>query len=149
MRQAKYQFPDVYVMYQDACRRKLLGMGRPYLYKREAFVDEELADEPNTLPMVNANKWFLLFATKRHWRDTSDLEAIEKGLRWVRDNFKGKGIKSLAMPALSCGVGRLDWREVGPVMCKELAALDIPVAIYLPREREIPGEYLSAQYLLR
>jgi O-acetyl-ADP-ribose deacetylase (regulator of RNase III) len=145
---AKYQFPDVYVVYQDACRRKALRMEKPYLYKREAFVDEELADEPGTLPAVNATKWFLLFATKRHWRDTSDLGAIEGGLRWVRENYKNEGIESLAMPALGCGLGGLHWRDVGPVMCRELAALEIPVAIYLPREREIPQELLSPQYLL-
>ena len=145
---AKYQFPDVYVVYQDACRRKMLGMGKPYLYKREAFVDEELAEEPGTLPTVNANKWFLLFATKRHWRDTSDVAAIQQGLRWVRDNYRTKGIQSLAVPALGCGLGKLDWRDVGPIICRELATLDVPAAIYLPREREIPQEYLSARYLL-
>jgi len=32
---AKYQFPDVYVEYQDALRRKGLAMGKPYLYERE------------------------------------------------------------------------------------------------------------------
>lgn len=145
---AKYQFPDVYVVYQDACRRRKLRMGKPYLYKREAFVDEELADEPGTLPEVNANKWFLLFATKRHWRDTSDLQAIREGLRWVKDNYATEGIKSLAMPALGCGLGRLNWQDVGPVMCQEFAGLAIQVAIYLPRERQIPEEYLSPQYLL-
>lgn len=145
---AKYQFPDVYVVYQDACRRRLLRMGKPHLYKREGLVDEDLADEPGTLPAVNASKWFLLFATKRHWRDTSDLGAIEEGLGWLRDNYEAQGIKSLALPALGCGLGRLDWRDVGPVMCGQLAALQIPVAIYLPREREIPEEYLRAEYLL-
>lgn len=145
---AKYQFPDVYVVYQDACRRRKLRMGKPYLYKREAFVDQELADEPETLPEVNANKWFLLFATKRHWRDKSDLQAIQDGLRWVRDNYTACGIKSLAIPALGCGLGKLDWKDVGPVMCQQLTGLSIRVAIYLPRERKIPEKYLLPQYLL-
>lgn len=144
----KYQFPDVYVVYQDACRRRKLQMGKPYLYKREALVDQELADEPGTLPEVNANKWFLLFATKRHWRDKSDLQAIQDGLRWVRDNYTAYGIKSLAIPALGCGLGKLDWQDVGPVMCQQLTGLSIPVVIYLPRERQIPEKYLSPQYLL-
>jgi O-acetyl-ADP-ribose deacetylase (regulator of RNase III) len=145
---AKYQFPDVYVVYQDVCRRRELGMGQPYLYKREAFVDAELADEPGTLSEVNANKWFLLFPTKRHWRDTSDLSGIREGLRWVRQNCASQGIKSLAMPALGCGLGKLKWQDVGPVMCSELAGLGIPIAIYLPRERQIPSEYLTSEYLL-
>jgi O-acetyl-ADP-ribose deacetylase (regulator of RNase III) len=145
---AKYQFPDVYVIYQDACRKKWLKMGKPYLYKREASFDEELIDEPGTVVTPNAVKWFLLFATKHHWRDSSDLEGIEEGLRWIAANYKTEGIKSIALPALGCGLGNLDWKDVGPVMCRHLTTLDIPVTIYLPRERQISEEFLSREYLL-
>ncbi|MXZ00267.1 DUF4433 domain-containing protein, partial [Candidatus Poribacteria bacterium] len=43
---------------------------------------------------------------------------------------------------------RLDWKDVGPLMCKYLHGIGIPVAIYLPRERTIPQEYLTASHLL-
>jgi O-acetyl-ADP-ribose deacetylase (regulator of RNase III) len=145
---AKYQFPDVYVVYQDACRKKLLKMGRPYLYKREASFDVELIDEPGTMTTPNAVKWFLMFPTKRHWREDSDLKGIEEGLAWIADNYQVEGIKSLALPALGCGLGNLDWKNVGPLMCRHLAPVDITVAIYLPRERQIPEEFLSSDYLL-
>jgi len=146
---AKYQFPDVYVVYQDVCRKKILDMGRPYLYKREVSLDQTLADEPFSPPENNSSKWFLLFPTKRHWREQSNLDDIEKGLQWLRDHYKSEGIKSLAIPALGCGLGGLDWREVGPLMCRYLANLDIQVAIYLPQERKIPAEYLTPQFLLQ
>ena len=146
---AKYQFPDVYVRYQDVCRQKLLQMGQPYLYPRELFLDEELADEAASLLTPNSNKWFLLFATKNHWKQHSDLAGIENGLKWVLNNYKNLGIKSLAMPALGCGLGGLEWRVVGPLMCRYLAELDIPVAIYLPREQEIAKELLSKGFLLK
>lgn len=145
---AKYQFPDVYVIYQDACRKKWLRMGKPYLYNREASFDDELIDEPGTVATPNAVKWFLLFATKRHWRDNSDLNGIEEGLRWIVANCETEGIKSIALPALGCGLGKLDWKDVGPLMCRYLAQLNIPVTIYLPREKEIPEEFLSPEYLL-
>lgn len=145
---AKYQFPDVYVVYQDVCRSKRLQMGKPYLYKRESFVDEQLADNPASLSHPNAHKWFLLFATKRNWREHADIAGIEKGLRWLQQQYQSQGIQSLAVPALGCGLGGLDWRDVGPLMGRYLAALDIPVAIYLPREREIPPELLTAEYVL-
>ncbi len=45
---AKYQFPDVYVFYQDLCKKHILKMGKPYLYKRETSLDYQLADEPST-----------------------------------------------------------------------------------------------------
>lgn len=147
---AKYQFPDVYVAYQDACKppKKLLQMGRPYLYKRETSLDEDLADEPETLPNPNSNKWFLLFPTKEHWKQHSDPEGIEEGLRWIVENYKKEGIQSIALPALGCGLGGLDWKDVGPMMCKYLSKLDIQVAIYLPQEQQIDSEFLTPRFLL-
>ena len=59
---AKYQFPDVYVAYQDVCRSKQITATKPYLYKREGSLDEELADFGADLTTPNAVKWFLLFA---------------------------------------------------------------------------------------
>jgi hypothetical protein len=145
---AKYQFPDVYVLYQDACRKRKLKMGKPYLIKRETSLDYELADEPSSLSNANLEKWFLLFPTKNHWREKSDIIGIEQGLQWVQDNYKKQDIKSLAVPALGCGLGQLEWRDVGPLLCRYLSALDIQVAIYLPREKKIPEELLSKGFLL-
>ncbi|MEH2297218.1 macro domain-containing protein [Nostoc sp.] len=90
------------------------------LYKREASLDQELADLSLPLVSSNAVKWFLSFATKRQWRENSRLEDIEGGLDWVRKNCHDIGIQSLAMPALGCGLGNLNWAEVGPLMCRSL-----------------------------
>lgn len=146
---AKWQFPDVYVIYQDACRRRYLTATKPFLYKREKPLDEELADLTTPLPAPNAVKWFLLFATKRKWRENSRIEDIAAGLAWIRDNYRTEGIESLAMPALGCGLGGLDWAQVGPVLCRVLNQLDIQSAIYLPRERPIDPRLLTADYLLK
>lgn len=145
---AKYQFPDVYVAYQDVCRAKRITATRPYLYKRESSLDEELADVGAPLVAPNAIKWFLLFATKRHWKDNSRMDDIEGGLAWVRDNFQKEGIQSLAMPALGCGLGGLDWKDVGRLMCQYLHGIDISVAIYLPREHQIEEQYKTETSLL-
>lgn len=146
---AKYQFPDVYVIYQDVCRQKRLQMGQPYLYKRETFIDNELVDDPATFSNPNAMKWFLLFPTKRHWKNRSDIIGIEKGLQWVENNYKTEGIQSLAVPALGCGLGGLKWRDVGPLMCQYFSRIEIPVSIYLPREQPIPPEMLTKDFLLK
>ena len=145
---AKYQFPDVYVAYQDACRKKQITATRPFLYKRESSLDDELADLETPLVTSNAVKWFLLFATKRHWKDNSRMDDIEGGLKWVRDNYQKQGIKSLALPALGCGLGGLDWKTVGPLMCKFLHGIDISVAIYLPQESKIADQYKTESHLL-
>lgn len=146
---AKYQFPDVYVYYQDACRFKRITATKPCIYKREASLDEELADLSSPLTTPNKIKWFMLFATKRKWREDSRLDDIEGGLQWFRDHFSSEGVKSVALPALGCGLGGLEWAEVGPLMCRYLHGIGIDVAIYLPRERAIDRTLLSEAFLVR
>ena len=147
---AKYQFPDVYVVYQDLCKQKILKMGEPYLYKREStldyFADEFAGKQANG---NGQSTWFLLFPTKVHWKMDADFKGIEKGLVWLRDKYTREGIKSLALPALGCGLGNLKWQDVGPLMCRMLADLDIPVKIYLPAEKRVPDAQLSAEILLK
>lgn len=145
---AKYLFPAAYVYYQELCRKRKLQLGKPYLYKRENSVDIQLADEPFSLPQVNTETWYLLFPTKYHWRNRANLEGIKQGLGWIQQNYQKEGIHSLALPALGCGLGWLQWQVVGPVLCHYLSALGIPVQIYLPTEKDIPREYLTREFLL-
>ena len=145
---AKYQFPDVYVKYQDLCKSKTLKMGRPSFYKREKSTDYELADDPSTLQNANRETCIVLFPTKRDWRENADIKGIEEGLIWLCDHYRSWGVKSLAMPALGCGLGRLNWKDVGPLMCKYLSRLDVEVEVYLPSERKVSDSLLTPEYLL-
>ncbi len=133
----KCQFPEGYVLYQDLCRQKKLRMGVPYL----------LEDVPSAVT-ENGHRWFLLFPTKNHWRENSPLAGIEKGLQWLVENYQSQGIKSLALPALGCGLGGLSWSVVGPLMCQYLKQMDIKSEIYLPLEKNIPEEQLQPDFLL-
>lgn len=147
--QAREQFPDVYVAYEKACRSKKITSARPYIYKRETSVIDELMDlKPDNTSIENPMKWFLLFATKRHWRSNSRIEDIEKGLKWLQKNLKKEGIQSIAMASLGCALGGLNWKDVAPIMCKYLHGIDIPVEIYLPREYPIQPEHLKESHLL-
>ncbi len=145
---AREQFSDVYVEYEKACRAKKITSARPYIYKREASVADELTDLKPNRPIKNPVKWFLLFATKRHWRTPSRLEDIENGLKWMQKSFQEAKIESFAMPALGCALGGLSWTEVAPLMCKYLHGIGIPVEIYLPWEHPIEEQYLTESYLL-
>ena len=146
---AKEQFPDVYVEYEKACRSKKITTERPYIYKREELIVDELADiKPRRVNIKNPTKWFLLFATKRDWRTNSRIEYIKDGLKWLEKNCRQEGIESLAMSALGCSNGGLNWADVAPLMCKSLDRIGIPVEIYLPREYLIDPQYLTESYLL-
>ena len=145
---AREQFSDVYVEYEKACRAKRITADRPYIYKREESVLHELVDiEPYRNKIRTPYRWFLLFATKRHWKTNSRIEDIENGLKWVQEYAKTEGMQSLAMPALGCALGGLNWKDVAPLMCKYLDVIGIPIEIYLPREYPIESRYLSESHL--
>ena len=149
---AKYQAPDVYVFYQDLCRQGKLKMGVPYLYKRAGnFVKSLMEDaSPKEISSIveNGHRWFLLFPTKNHWRTSSPLSGIEQGLKWLVSHYKEQGIKSLALPALGCGLGGLSWKQAGPLMCRYLNKMDIKSWVYLPLENPPPSEQLDLEFLL-
>ena len=144
----KYRFPDVYVEYQDRCKSKKLRMGYPYIHRRETSVLYDLSDDPSALRDLDSQTWFLIFPTKNHWKNDSDFNGIDQGMQWLARNYKKEGITSVALPALGCGLGKLNWSDVGPMMCRYLAQMDIRSAVYLPMSQSIPEEYLTASFLL-
>ncbi len=48
------------------------------------------------------------FPTKRHWRGRSRLADIESGLDDLRRVLIERDIRSVALPALGCGLGGLE-----------------------------------------
>jgi O-acetyl-ADP-ribose deacetylase (regulator of RNase III) len=134
---AKNLFPDVYTHYRNICKNGQMKMGKPVLY------DEKISQ----LYVANEEyKSVLLFPTKDHWKQKSDILGIEQGLFWLVENYEKLGIKSLAIPALGCGNGGLDWKYVGPILYRHLSKMNIPIHLYLP-ERMVPEKYLTLEYL--
>jgi O-acetyl-ADP-ribose deacetylase (regulator of RNase III) len=113
-REFKNRFPEMYRDYVARCQRGDVLLGAPYLYKP--------ASEP----------WILNFPTKHHWRDRSSLETIAAGLGYLARHYEAWGIKSMAFPALGCGLGQLSWGEVGPLISRIIAPLKISADLYAP-----------------
>jgi len=63
------------------------------------------------------------FPTKRHWRGASRIDDIRSGLVDLIDQVKERSITSIAVPALGCGLGSLDWAEVKPLIVEGCAAI--------------------------
>ena len=118
----KKRFPEMYEDYVVRCARKELRLGEPYLFR-------------GTIPPQIIN-----FPTKDHWKSLSRIEDIGRGLQCLVANYKVWGITSLAIPALGCGYGQLEWRLIKPLICKYVQQMDIPVEVYAPLELspEIP-----------
>jgi len=110
------RYPDMTRDYEARCKAHKVYPGVPYVYRRKAG------------PLI------LNFPTKDHWRGNSKLAWIEQGLELLVGHYQEWGIESLAIPALGCNNGRLDWKVVEPLMRRYLDMLDIPVELYPPLE---------------
>jgi O-acetyl-ADP-ribose deacetylase (regulator of RNase III) len=108
------RFPECATIYRSACRSRQLSIGKVLFIKDR-----------------DCN--FICLPTKTLPQYPSELKYIEKGLVALRQFIHTKEIKSLAIPALGCGLGRLSWQEVVPLIEQYLDDLEIPVHIYLPK----------------
>ena len=73
--------------------------------------------------------------TKEKPRDKSSPELIQAGLETLIHYFPSLGMESIAIPALGCGLGRNNWKEMKPFLERVLAPLtaDYTVFIYMPQ----------------
>jgi O-acetyl-ADP-ribose deacetylase (regulator of RNase III) len=120
----------------------VMGAGLALAFKKynklHYYTYKVLCDDRKILPgkvfvyMLNNDigpDYIIDFPTKDHWRDPSKLEYIELGMLDLVSKIEKYEIKSIAIPALGCGLGGLDWKEVRPIIVDSL--LDIKTDLYV------------------
>ena len=113
--QFKRTYPDMFREYKARCERGEVRLGELTTFQAESKL------------VVN-------FPTKDHWRSKSTLEPIRTGLAALRELIEQEAIPSIALPALGCGLGGLEWRTVKVEIEKALdGLLGVEVEIYEPR----------------
>lgn len=116
--QFRQAFPENYRAYEAACRRGEVELGR-------MFVTE-------TGRMTNP-RYIINFPTKGHWKARSRLTDIAAGLDDLRRTLAALDIHSVALPALGCGNGGLNWLEVRPLIERSLGDLEsVDVLVFPP-----------------
>lgn len=101
--------------YKFLCEEGLIGIGKCAIF--------EIPDQ---------EKQVLLFPTKAHWKDPSELEYIEEGLKDLAKRIDELKIDQLAIPAIGCGYGKLDYlKDVRPLIFKYLDPIDTDVYLLL------------------
>jgi O-acetyl-ADP-ribose deacetylase (regulator of RNase III) len=71
------------------------------------------------------------FPTKNHWKDPSKIEYISEGMDDLVFKIPQYDIKSIAIPALGCGLGGLDWKEVRPIIVDRLFNVETDLDVIL------------------
>jgi len=119
----KRLYPKMFESYQKYCESGHLVVGKLQLFRTD-------------------NKWILNFPTKENWRQASQLEYIESGLKKFVENYERQGIKTISFPMLGCGNGGLSWEnEVKPLMERYLKNLSIEVFIHIGKEDQLKPEH--------
>jgi O-acetyl-ADP-ribose deacetylase (regulator of RNase III) len=115
-RQFRLAYPHNTAAYEKACRNKEVRIGRMFVW------------ESGRGPLI------VNFPTKTDWRQPSELAYIAEGLRDLRQVISDYDLRSIAVPALGCGLGGLDWDEVYPLIVAYLGDLEgVQVLVYPPQ----------------
>lgn len=84
---------------------------------------------------VGGPLYICAFPTKRHWKDDSSYTMVCIGLGSMLWSLRQYGLKSVALPALGCGLGGLRWNAVrGYIQTAESYMPDVEFHVYEPQE---------------
>jgi O-acetyl-ADP-ribose deacetylase (regulator of RNase III) len=106
--QFKNAYPANFNAYHKACLAGEVQPGRMFTFDLHSMLNP---------------KFVVNFPTKRHWRENSRYEDIESGLRALVEEIRQRGIQSIAIPPLGCGLGGLDWTKVRPMIEQAFSSL--------------------------
>lgn len=114
----KRRYPRNFVAYKAAFERGELEVGRM------------LSVSTGTLEP----RYIVNFPTKQHWRNPSKLEYVEQGLVALVQEIQRLELKSVALPALGCGLGGLEWDAVLALIQRNLELLEgVTIEVYPPQ----------------
>ena len=116
--QFKKKFDENFKVYKKACDASFLRPGMMLVHDYGCLFNP---------------RYVINFPTKDHWRANSKIEDIESGLVALVEEIRKRGIKSVAIPPLGCGLGGLDWHQVRPRIEAALQEFpDVQILLYEP-----------------
>lgn len=110
----KQRYPEMYRDYVRACRRGDIRPGEIHVWR----------------PL--GEDWIINFPTKRDWREPSRIDDIGAGLDALKRYLQPLGPVTVALPALGCGHGGLDWTQVSQLIESKLSGLDAHFYVFEP-----------------
>ena len=115
----KQRFPAYQAAYAQACHQNQVAPGKCFLYATNSG-----SGSGSRLP--TDPKYIISVPTKRHWRDPSTMQDVKASVEDMVAQLNGlplNEVRSVAIPALGCGLGGLPWSEVEPMMVTALKEL--------------------------
>lgn len=104
----KNSYQENFRQYAEACRTGKVRLGKVLV----------------TGPWPPRDHFIVNFPTKGHWRSPSRIAWIRDGLVDLVEVIRRLEIRSVAIPAIGCGLGGLEWDDVRGLI--EIAASRLP-----------------------
>lgn len=107
----KRRWPEMYSEYRARCLDGRFTPGDLFVW-----------DEPG-LTVYN-------LGTQPHWRSPAELPAIDSAVRKMIDHAVANGIRTIGMPRIGAGLGRLSWPQVEAVVGAALGTRKITIIVH-------------------
>ncbi|MGA2181863.1 MAG: macro domain-containing protein [Bryobacteraceae bacterium] len=127
--QFRKAFPENFRVYEAACEREDVRPGKMLVFETG---------------LLAGPRYVINFPTKRHWQGKSRMEDIEAGLPALIEEIGKRGIRSIAVPPLGCGLGGLNWDDVRERISRAFKSLpDVRVLLFEPAGAPEPAEMVK------
>jgi len=114
----KTKYPEMFKEYVKSCKTGELKPGSPTTWSNG--------------DMFSSGITIINFPTKNHWRRPSKYEYVESGLKWLANYLQDKNDKVVTLPALGCGHGGLEWKNVKILINKYLRESPSKILVFEP-----------------
>lgn len=113
----KNRYPEMFEEYKIKCFNKEIRPGKLYIWAC-----------PNGEEIIN-------FPTKNHWKRPSEERFIIDGLVDLKKYLKIKPSETtIAIPALGCGYGGLEWHAVKSLISLLLSETNVNIKVFPPQD---------------
>ncbi len=106
----RQRFPAMFHDYKKRCENGEFQLGQGYMY--------QIGEKPYIINLATQAK------------ENSRVQDIDKSLAWLAESYEELGIRSVAMPRIGCGLGRLEWEVVHSLLQKHFEKSDLNVEIW-------------------
>ena len=110
----KRRYSEMFIAYKHACFTGKLVPGKLHVWK-------------------TPDAWVINLPTKRHWREPSTYAYVHDGLKALAEYLATQGSVTVALPALGCGLGRLEWPKIYDLITLHLKDSPAKISVFEPR----------------
>jgi O-acetyl-ADP-ribose deacetylase (regulator of RNase III) len=110
----KEWYPDMYDEYYRICKLNNMKIGQMHVFRGN-------------------EKIIINFPTKTHWKYPSKPHFVSAGIKDLYKTIIREKITSIAIPALGCGKGGLNWPMIKSIIVEGLSDLDCYIELYEPQ----------------